>query len=325
MSGTALIAGAGPTASAREETTRGAESARDVRAAFIPREDAGSARTPPRKKGELGFPAAGVALIARSLRRSLWPLVAVGLVLIALQLVLVLNAISQQEAQQLSRLAELLPDFVRRALGDLTFVMVSFQGAVTAGYFHPIVVSLVSFLGIYVASEPANDVEAGVVDLLLARPLRRHWLITRSLVLMLLIACAAPAIMAATMWVTLYLLAPADAPWPSAASVVKMSMNFAALAAVNGTLSLLVASRARRRGTAVTVAGVTAAFGYLLTGLEPTWRPAQAIGWLSPFHYYHPLYILAGRQEPWPNMLVLGVAGVLLTVAAYWQFAHRDV
>ncbi len=275
-------------------------------------------------RAEVGL-TAGLALMARSLRRSLWPLLAGGLVLIVLQLVLVLNAISQQEAQSLSRLAELLPAFVRRALGDLTLVMGSFQGAVTASYFHPVVVLLVTFLGIYVGSEPAYDVEAGVVDLLLARPLRRHWLITRSLALMLLITCAAPAIMAITMWATLYVFARADVPWPSAANVVKMSMNFAALAAVSGTISLLVASRARRRGTAITVAGVTAVFGYLLTFLEPTWTPAQAIGWLSPFHYYHPLYILAGRKEPWQDLLVLGVAGVLLTVASYWQFAHRDV
>jgi ABC-2 type transport system permease protein len=268
---------------------------------------------------------AGLALIARSLSRSFRPLLAVGVVLAALQLVLVLNASSQQQAQSFGRLAEMLPAFLQRALGDLTLVMVSFQGAVSAGYFHPVIVLLVSFLGIYFGSEPAYDVEAGFVDLLLARPLRRHWLITRSLALILSSTCAAPAIMAITMWVALRAFAPPDAPWPPTANVAKMAMNLAAVAAVSGAFSLLVASRARRRATAIAAAGVTAVFFYLVTFLEPTWTPAQAIGWLSPFHYFHPLNILAARVEPWHDLLVLGVAGALLTAAAYWQFARRDV
>jgi len=268
---------------------------------------------------------AGLALTAHSLNRSLRPLLAVGVVMIALQLVLVLQASVQQQAQSFGRIAEMLPAFLRRSLGDLTLVLVSFPGAVTAGYFHPVVVLLVCFLGIYFGSEPAYDVEAGYVDLFLARPLRRHWLITRSLALILIGTCAAPAMMAATMRVALHLFAPADAPWPTVATVLKMTMNLAIVAASVGTISLLVASRARRRGTAIAVAGVAAVFCYLVTFLEPTWAPAQAIGWLSPFHYYRPLTTLAARAEPWRDMFVLGTVGVLLTAAAYWQFNRRDL
>lgn len=268
---------------------------------------------------------AGLALVARSAGRSWRPLVAVCVVLMALQVALVLNASAQLEAHTFSRLAEMVPAFLRRTLGDLTLVMLSFQGIVTVGFFHPVFVLLVSMLGIYFGSEPAYDVESGFVDLLLARPLRRHWLITRSLVLILMGACVPPAAMALTMPAALSVMAPADAPWPAAVGVLKMGMNLAAVSTVNGALSLAVASRARRRGTAISVAGLAAVFWYVVTFIEPTWRPIAVIGWLSPFHYFQPLNVLAGRVEPWRDLLVLGSFGLTLAVIAYWQFARRDL
>ena len=268
---------------------------------------------------------AGMAVIARSLSRSWKPLLAVCLILMALQIVLVLNASAQWQAQTFSRMAEMVPAFLRRALGDLTLVMLSFQGVVCIGFFHPVFVLLVSLLGVYFGSEPAHDVETGYVDLLLARPLRRQWLVTRSLALVLASASVPPAVMALTMAAALALFAPAGAPWPPAIAVMKMAVSLTAVASAIGTLSLLVASRARRRGTAIAVGGITAMACYPLTLLEPTWRPLRAIGWLSPFHYFHPLEVLAGRQEPWTDLLVLGLAAAVLTALAYRQFARRDL
>ena len=43
---------------------------------------------------------------------------------------------------------------------------------------------LVVQFAVYLAVEPAGDVESRLVDLLLARPLPRHYLLTRSLVVM---------------------------------------------------------------------------------------------------------------------------------------------
>jgi ABC-2 type transport system permease protein len=299
----------------------GTEGAESVRAARAVGGVIGAVRVPSAGAGLR----AGLALIARSASRSWRPLVAVCFVLMLLQVALVLNASAQMEQQTFSRLAEMVPAFLRRTLGDLTVVMLSFQGIVTVGFFHPVFVLLVSLLGIYFGSEPAYNVESGFVDLLLARPLRRHWLITRSLMLILIGTCVPPLVMALTMPVALYAIAPADAPWPAAVGVLKLGMNLAAVSTVNGALSLLVASRARRRGTAMSVAGIAAVFWYVVTFLEPTWRPMQAIGWLSPFHYFHPLNVLAGREEPWRDLLVLGSLTATLAVIAYWQFARRDL
>jgi hypothetical protein len=186
-------------------------------------------------------------------------------------------------------------------------------------------VLLVSLLGVYFGSEPAYDVEAGFVDLSLARPLRRHWLVTRSLVLMLVGAAAPPAAMALTMPIALTLLAPPSAPWPAAVDVLKMAANLTAVASVFSALSLLIASRVSRRGTAISGAGIAAVFCYLVMFLEPSWAPAQTVGWLLPFHYFRPLEVLSGRVAPWRDLFVLGSMTSTLTAIAYWQFARRDV
>ncbi len=269
---------------------------------------------------------AGVALIGRSLSGVLKPLIAVAFVLAALQLVLVLQANAQQEAQAFGRIAEMMPAFVRRSLGEMTLVVVSFQGAVCAAFFHPVVVLLVTFLGVYFGSEPAHDVEASLVDLVLSRTLPRHWMITRSLALILFSTCGAVAVLALMMAASLQLFAAANvASAPPAATVLKMALNLAAVATLAGTISLTAASRARRRGTAIAAAGVIVVLCYLVTFLEPTWAPAAAIGPLSPFHYYHPVNMLAGRAELWRDVAVLAAASVACALFAYWQFNRRDL
>jgi ABC-2 type transport system permease protein len=290
----------------------------DMRAPAIPIERARA------RSADAGW-RAGLALIARSASRSWKPLLAVCVILSSLEVVLVLNATAQLEAQTFSRMADMMPAFLRRTLGDLTLVMLSFQGIVTAGFFHPVFVLLVSLLGIFFGSEPAYDVEGGFVDLLLARPLRRHWLITRSLALILIGAGAPPLAMSLTMPVALWLIAPATAPWPAMSVVAKMALNVTAVASLFGALSLLVASGARRRGAAIAVAGIVAVLCYLVMFLEPTWAPARTIGWLLPFHYFQPMNVLAGRGELARDASVLGLASLTLTAAAYWQFARRDL
>jgi ABC-2 type transport system permease protein len=270
---------------------------------------------------------AGTALIGRSLGRVLKPAIAVGLVLAALQVVLVLVAEAQQQGHAFGRIAEMIPAFVRRSLGELTIAVVSFQGAVSLAFFEPLIVVLVAFIGVYFGSEPAYDVEAGLVDLVLSRPLPRHWVITRSLALILVGTGAAPAVLALAMAVSLRLFVAPDvaAAAPAAMAVLKMSINLAAVATLAGTISLAVASRARRRGAAIAVAGVIVVFCYLVTLLEPSWAPAAAIGPLSPFHYYHPVNALTGRGEPWRDVAVLGAASLACAAFAYWQFTRRDL
>ena len=76
---------------------------------------------------------------------------------------------------------DLMPEFLQRGLGSKAMLLASFKGTVAFGYFHPVICVVVSVLAMYLATEVAHEVEAGLVDLELARAVPRHRLVTRSL------------------------------------------------------------------------------------------------------------------------------------------------
>ena len=121
------------------------------------------------------------------LRRSAgngWHVLAGCLLLLhGFQLLLVAQAASIESSQAFGKMAEFIPAFLQRGLGQQALLLASFNGTVAFGYFHPVVAVLVSLLAAYFATEPAYDVESGRVDLLLARAVPRHRLITRSLLM----------------------------------------------------------------------------------------------------------------------------------------------
>jgi beta-exotoxin I transport system permease protein len=265
------------------------------------------------------------ALVGRSLARARALLIAACVLLAVFQIALVIQAGSQYESNVFDRMSDLMPAFLRRTLGDLTFAILSFEGVVSAGYFHPVIVLLIAHLAVYVATEPAHDVEAGLVDLILARPVPRHALITRSLVVVGIAASVVPAAMALTMWSALRAFSPEGAPWPSARSVMRLSISLASVSACFGAIALAIATSARRRGTAVATASILMLLAYLVMFLEPTWAPARAVGWLSPFHYFRPILIVAGRADVWRDLIVLGGVSAVAVATAYWTFARRDM
>src|SRR5512144_533878 len=124
------------------------------------------------------------ALIGRSIGRARVLLIALTAVLMLFQVFLVIAAAYFEESRAFSQIAAFLPMAVQQMVGAAVFA--SFKGFVSFGYFHPIVI--ITFVGaaIYLGSEPAGDVESGMVDVILARPVRRALIVTRSLAAMLL-------------------------------------------------------------------------------------------------------------------------------------------
>src|SRR5262245_53216163 len=123
------------------------------------------------------------ALLQRSASQARYVLLGSFVLLFAFQLVVVGQAAEIERTQSFSRMAELLPGFLQRGLGSRAMLLATFKGTVAFGYFHPVVCLLVTVVAIYLATEPAHEVEAGLVDLELARSMPRHRLLTRSVVL----------------------------------------------------------------------------------------------------------------------------------------------
>lgn len=262
-----------------------------------------------------------LTLVGRALGRAAWPFAAVAALLATFQIALIAAAMSLAERGNFERLAEAVPGFVRDFLGR---ALMSFAGMATIGYFEPVPVLMVILLAAYIATEPAAEIESGLVDLVLARPLPRYWLITRTILAGALLTIGVAAAMALSMWAGLWWLAPGQ-EWPTAASVLRLTVYLLAIAWCFGALALVTAASVRRRATALLLVAVGAVAAYLLETLGEGWPPAAAISRLSPFHYFPGARLLEGRADMTFDLSVLGSITVAAVAAAYWRFDRRDL
>jgi hypothetical protein len=116
-------------------------------------------------------------LLRLSLKRA-WPLLwATGLLLAAVQVLRVHIAAEIDSAGQFEQIAALLPPSVRDMLGPSLTSVMSFNGIVCGVYFDTGYIIALLALAIALATLPASEIETGFADLILARPMPRHWLI----------------------------------------------------------------------------------------------------------------------------------------------------
>ena len=263
-----------------------------------------------------------LTLVGRSLRR-IWPLTAaLAALLAAFQFALVAVAASYERAGSFAFLSALVPDFAK---GHIGAGLTSFAAMTTTGYFEPMIVMLVAQFAIYVAAEPAAEIEGGLVDTVLARPLPRHWLVTRTLIVMVIGTVALMIAMGAATSLGLRQIAPPRARWPEPRIVLQLMVNLLMVTWCFGAATLAAAGWARRRVTAQAPLAVAAIAYYLLNFVSTMWEPARAFAWLSPFHYFAGAAILSGAGRLTFNLSVLAAATLVAAAIAYWQFNRRDL
>ncbi len=177
--------------------------------------------------------------------------------------------------------------------------------------------------GLGLARQP--DVEGGQVDLLLARPLARHWLVTRSLLLVILCPVLLVLLMMVASRLALIAFAPEDAAWPSLNSIGLMAAHLVAVAWCFGALGLVLAAMVTRRISVIGPAAIVAVSLYLLDLLGAAWQPIRSAAVISPFHYYQGASVLAGTADSARDFLCLDRCRSPRWPAAYWRFTARDV
>jgi hypothetical protein len=262
------------------------------------------------------------ALVLRSLGRVRILSASLALVLIGLQLSIIAAAASFVDSGNFERLSQVVPTFVMQAMGP---ALTSFRGMVVFAYFDPLIVMLLVQFAVYLASEPAGEVESNLVDLVLARPLPRHRIVTRSFLVMAIGTVLIGGAMQATTWAGLWWMAPRDAQWPDARTVVSLSTHMTLISWCFGCAALAASGWARRRGAVVGAIGVVAIAAYLVELLESIWAPARDLARFSPFHYYAATGILDGTAQESKNLAVLGTTALTAMVIAYWRYQRRDL
>jgi ABC-2 type transport system permease protein len=264
-----------------------------------------------------------ILLLSLSLKRARTLLVATGLLLAAFQVLLVLVA-SSIHPSKFEDLAALLPPFVRALLGPAVASVMSFGGIVCLGYFDLAIVAALLALIIALATLPASEVETGFADLILARPLPRHWIITRTIALVLISTLMMVALMMAGTWVGLAMVAPDDAQWPSPMMIGSLALNLGMLMLCWSSVALALAA-ACRRSVASATTGLLALAALLLDLTARLWPAAEPFAWLSPFRYFVPFDLVMGTALPVENILVLWAIAMTGFTVAYLLFSQRDI
>jgi ABC-2 type transport system permease protein len=263
--------------------------------------------------------------MGHSLRRIRSVLIGLGALLAAFQFLLTEVAAYFTRQGAFNQLSELIPDFVRTAIGPEALAFTSFTGIVALGYFHPIVITSLVGLMIAIATEPVGEIEMRFVDLTLARPLQRREIVSRTLLALGAAGMLMLALMVAGTWSGLACCAPAGAEPPSLRLIVSLASSLAMLMACWSGVTLAIGMATRRRSVASAVAGVLALGTYLLDYLGRAWQPAATLSMLSPFHYFEPMTLVMGQPADGRNAVVLIGIGLAGVVISYILMGRRDI
>ncbi len=265
-------------------------------------------------------------LIGHSLRRVRALVAIVALVLAIFQVLTSLMAATFQESQAFARIAALVPDYIRQLMGPSLVGMLTFSGVVCLGYFHFAVIGWLVGVAIALATEPTSEIERGFADLILARPVPRAAIVARSTVVVVLCSAFVLAMMMAGTWTGLRWLAPPGVAWPSPRLIVSLTVNLGALMLCWGGVALAISAATRRRAAAAATAGILALGLFLFDYVARVWTRVSSLAWVSPFHYYNPLALVAGGQAfPLDHVLTLlgiGAAGAVIAAVVY---TGRDI
>src|SRR5215208_1919863 len=186
-------------------------------------------------------------LLLHSLKRVRALVLVMGLLLATFQVLLTLVARSLQNSNAFDQLSALIPAFMRQLMGPTVVGLMSFSGIITVGYFHIAVMGSLVGLSIALATHPASEVETKFMDLVLARPLARHWVITRTVALLIICIAFVLAMLMAGTWTGLYFLAPEGISLPSQKLILSLAINLGALLLCWGGVGLAIGSVSRRR------------------------------------------------------------------------------
>jgi ABC-2 type transport system permease protein len=266
-----------------------------------------------------------LTLVVYSLKRVRTLVIAMAVLLAVFQVFLIAVAGSIQSSGSFEQLAELMPPFVRQMLGSSFVSLMSFKGIVCAGYFHLAVMGSLVGLSIALGTMPTSEIEVGFMDLILSRPLARHWIITRSIITMLICTVAVLVMMLIGTWAGLNWLAAEGSAQPSSKLILSLAINLAVLMISWNAIAMAIGAGARRRGVAGGFAGLLALTMFLLDYIARAWEPAERVAWLSPFRYYSPFEMLTGEALSAKNLLVLASIAVCGFALAYVLFSRRDI
>ena len=267
----------------------------------------------------------GFALVGHALWRARTLVLTVAVILALFQWLMTLIAGALYSTGAFTQILSFLPPMFRALAGEALVPMMSFGGMVTVGYFHLIVQAALVALAMGLSTQTASEIELHIVDLLMARPVSRAWLVWRSVAALFGATLVVLAAMALGTWSGLHLFAPAEVEWPARSLVFSLAINLGLLMLSWGAVALAIAAMSRRRVIAISIAGIAAFVAFLVDYTARLWDPMKKVAWLSPFHYVNQSDLVAGGALAPPDVAVL--AGITITgvAIAFVAIFKRDL
>jgi len=263
-----------------------------------------------------------IPLVARSFGHIAVPFWATAALFALFQVGLVAVAASLAKSGEFDRLASMVPAVFQAAFAP---ALSSFGHMTLLGYFDPLIVMFLSAWAIYAGTEPAAEVEDGVVDLVLARPVTRATFVTRALIVTMGSTLGVTLLMTAGTLIALVVLSPGSEAWPDVRLLVLMVVHLTLVGWCFGAAAVAVSGWTRRRAAAMGIVTITAGAMYLVDFLGLWWKPLENMAKLTPYYYFHGGPLILGTARPVLNLTVLAVVTVVAIAVAYRKFEQRDL
>jgi len=180
-------------------------------------------------------------------------------------------------------------------------------------------------IALTLATVPVMEIETGFIDLVLARPIARPWIVTRSILVVLICTVYLLAMMGVGTWIGLSYFAAKNAAWPSAGLIGALAINLGFLMVCWAAIAMAIGCACRRRGSAGAIAGLLALTAYLTDYIGRAWKPAESVAWLSPFRYYTPFELVTGSALSAKSLYALGGIAAAAFALAYLLYSRRDI
>lgn len=259
-------------------------------------------------------------VLSLALRRSLRRMVLLGIALGSF-LFLVGLSYSSVDENQIRSLVESLPPAIQAFVKGSDIA--SPAGYLGSTFIHPITLAVLAATAIAGGAAAARDVETGVAELMLSRPLRRTTWLGAELIAMIIpvVVVALMGLIGATIAIT-----AVDALDPvSVGALVMTTLPLILLFIGIGMVTALAGSFARTGTKAIGWGTAFALVAYALDYLAQVWGVAEPLGPLSVMHWYRPATILSSGSVPASTWIVLSAVAAVTAMLALAVTSRREV
>ncbi len=197
-------------------------------------------------------------------------------------------------------------------------------GYLSHGFTHPPYIVLAGAAGVrFAARALAGEMDRGIIQIALSRPISRQSLYVSRLLGVALI-CVTLALAGPVGMVAGVLFSQPNGEFQFE-HLVAVSISSLALFWAIGALTLCGSAAASTGGRIVAWALSLIVFSYFIDYFASIWIPLQSITFLSLFEYYEPTQALVTGEVSIRNVATLAIVGAVASVVGLGIFTRRDL